>query len=472
MAIEAPENLADTVWDATPAHGPWQSYNLAPESRIVHPKAIYATEGSVENPAGLLKNDSSAILSGRDALVTLDFGVNTAGIITLKFGTKSTPGTNVSIAFAESKQYISRTSDRSTDFAVEDAVLTIAIDGNSTWTCPAAQMRGAFRYVTIFMTSEGKVELCDIETYNNMMPSFGNELRNYAGYFYSSDEFLNEIWYAGAYTLQLSTIPTNTGRRSDWVHQNTGWNNDRPAAPQKYVDVLTDGARRDRTVWSGDRGISELTSFVALNATLPVKAGVDWMFEHQTDEGEFPYACKPIWHYGSDTYHLWTFIALYNAYFFDGGEDAKDWVREKWASIKLGLEYAAKKVDKNGLFLVTRPLDWGRNILKGHNLEANCLYYYSLKICSAWATDLMGDRALGEEWNIKAESVKKVIDIIPIEIFLTPIQAVNTYLWNEKAGMYTDFVGADILPQDGNTLAVWYKNTHPPHPLPSLTHTP
>ena len=35
--------------------------------------------------------------------------------------------------------------------------------------------------------------------------------RAYSGYFYSSSQLLNRIWYAGAYTLQLSTIDPTEG---------------------------------------------------------------------------------------------------------------------------------------------------------------------------------------------------------------------------------------------------------------------
>lgn len=267
--------------------------------------SIYAVEGDVSaSPKTKVADVASIILTSSTALVTLDFGVNTAGIVTLDFGPQSIPQTALGIAFAESKQFIGRGSDRSMDFHVVDGALHIVVpESRQSWTCPKPQQRGAFRYLTLFLESDGKVELTGIGTYNTMNPSFGANLRNYPGYFYSSDEFLNTIWYAGAYTLQIATIPRDTGRRSDWIHKKTGWANDSPAAPEKYQEVLTDGARRDRTVWSGDRNISTVTNFIALNGKEGAWAGVDWMFELQTDEGLFPYACKPIWHYGSDSYH-------------------------------------------------------------------------------------------------------------------------------------------------------------------------
>ena len=408
--LKLEKTLAATVFEAKPADGPWQKYNFAPESRTLFPQSVYKTEGNVENASFLVSKGEGGPtkLSGKEALLTLDFGVNTAGMVTLKFGSGSTTGQTVSLSYSESKLFVGRTSDRSMDFFVEDGVLTVPVTPGGIWTCPKPKMRGAFRYLTIFMETPGTVELEKVSTYNNMMPSWGDDLRQYSGFFYSSDDFANKIWYAGAYTLQIATIPTDTGRRSDWVHNKVGWANDVPSAPEGAIEVLTDGARRDRSVWSGDRGISELTNFIALNNKDAVKAGVDWMFEQQTDEGVFPYACKPIWHYGSDSYHLWTFVALWNAYIYDGSEGAKDWVREKWSAFKKGMDYALAKVDETGLLKVTMPLDWGRHVLQGHNLQVNSLLYFSLEKGSELARELMKDDGLADAWLLKAASVKKV----------------------------------------------------------------
>ncbi len=132
------------------------------------------------------------------------------------------------------------------------------------------------------------------------------------------------------------------------------------------------------------------------------------MFKYQTDEGVFPYACPPIWHYGSDSYNLWTYVSLYNAYFFDGGDDAKDWVRQKWPAVKRGMEYALQKIDDTGLLKVTMPIDWGRHPLKGHNLEVQGILYFSLQKCAELAADVIGDEILAKNWSTLATSVKNV----------------------------------------------------------------
>ncbi|EFX04866.1 alpha-l-rhamnosidase [Grosmannia clavigera kw1407] len=437
-------NFAQDVFEASSSseNSPWQSYNLAPTSRTVKATRIYATEGLVSAPPQTkLSSVESVVLTGSTALVTLDFGVNTTGIVTLHFGPQSIPQTVMGVAFAESKQFVSRTSDRSMDFHVVDGALHITVPETAapqSWTCPERQQRGAFRYLTVFLESDGRVELTDVRTYNNMNPSRGANLRNYSGYFYSDDDFLNTIWYAGAYTLQLATIPRNTGRRSDWVHHKIGWANDSPATTEQYQEVLTDGARRDRTVWSGDRNISTVSNFIALNNKEASWAGVDWMFELQTDDGLFPYACKPIWHYG-----IWTFIALYEAYFYhaDGSRQADDWVRQKWNKIKKGMDFSLAKVDDTGLLKVTLPADWGRNLLTGHNLEVNCCLQHVLCHFAQLARDVAGDEALATAWADRSGQLK---------------EAINARLWDDEAGLYRDYIDAPVHPQDGNSLALWY----------------
>lgn len=408
--------LSEVVSNATPTNGPWQEHNFAPESRTQYPKDVFAVEGNIKDAASVLNGKhGNVVLTGKDALVTWDFGVNTCGIVTLDFKQVPTPE-KISLSFSESKAFVGKGSDRSMDFFVTDGALTVDLQGLGTWTCPSPQQRGAFRYLTVYMETSGTVYISNVRTYNNMMPSLDDDLRNYSGFFYSDDDFLNTIWYAGAYTLQLSTIPSDTGRRSDWVHKKVGWANDVPAALEGSVEVLTDGARRDRTVWSGDRAISTITNFIALNNAASTKNGVDWMFKYQIedgiDKGCFPYACPPIWHYGSDSYHLWTFVSLYNAYYFDGGDDAKHWVRQKWPSVRLGFDYALAKIDETGLLNVSMPLDWGRHPLKGHNLEVQAILYFSLQKCAELARDVMGDDDLAKEWLELAESVKRVSALI------------------------------------------------------------
>jgi hypothetical protein len=61
----------------------------------------------------------------------------------------------------------------------------------------------------------------------------------------SSDELVNQIWYAAAYTVQMCSVDPNHGRQ--WHAPAVGWNNGVLIGTGKTL--LVDGAKRDRTVW-------------------------------------------------------------------------------------------------------------------------------------------------------------------------------------------------------------------------------
>jgi hypothetical protein len=53
--------------------GPWDKYNLAPETRTIRPKSVYGKSGTVTEPQNLLSEKEFATLAA-ESLVTLDFG--------------------------------------------------------------------------------------------------------------------------------------------------------------------------------------------------------------------------------------------------------------------------------------------------------------------------------------------------------------------------------------------------------------
>ena len=64
---------------------------------------------------------------------------------------------------------------------------------------------------------------------------------SYDGYFLSSDEQLNKIWYEGVYTNQTDGIPAGG------VCSN--------ATTCSQAPTILDGAKRDRRPWSGDLSV-------------------------------------------------------------------------------------------------------------------------------------------------------------------------------------------------------------------------
>src|SRR6266568_1090723 len=66
------------------AANPWDAYNYAPSTHTLAPVAIYTTTGSVSNPTNLLAGNATR-LNGNSSSVTVDFGKEVGGIVTLSF---------------------------------------------------------------------------------------------------------------------------------------------------------------------------------------------------------------------------------------------------------------------------------------------------------------------------------------------------------------------------------------------------
>ncbi|CDK24446.1 unnamed protein product [Kuraishia capsulata CBS 1993] len=433
----AEASFAQSVLNASPNEGPWEQYKISPASRTVYPTKVYSTEGVTQFAENLVGNtDTIAYLKGEGAAITLDFGFNTCGFYAVEFGADSTEGQSVHLSFAESNYFIDKdNADRSMDFLIEDKTLEVPVS-EGLYVCSHALQRGAFRYMTISTRKPGKVSIKKVHTTMNNMPSLGDNLRNYKGYFYSSDDFANTIWYAGAYTVQLSIIPTDTGRRMDIVSPATGWSNDVQCG--FGPEVLVDGARRDRTIWAGDRGISQLTEYITFNSECSVDS-TTWILAHQTPEGRFPYACEPILSYNSDTYHLWSLKCIYSSVFLNSA--SLEWLKQVWKKYTLAIELIWKQVDETGTLKIDGAADWGRDMLQGHSTACNCLLYMAL-VDGAELAGLLDDKAHAEEYTSKAEGLKK---------------AINSYLWDEKEGLFLDTDELEIHSHDANALAIFYK---------------
>lgn len=428
-------SFSESLFNATPNNGSWNNYKFSPSQRTVYGKEIYKHEGTIQEVENLLKVSSkeSSILY-QDSLVTIDFGFNTCGLVTIEFG-DSTGDQELNLSYSESKLFIDKyTSDRSMDFFIEDGVHCIPAR-KGVFKSPWVKQRGAFRYLTLWTEKTGSIEIKKINTYMTCMPSLKDDLSNYSGYFYSNDDFVNTIWYAGAYTIQLSTMPSNSGRRHDTVMSNKSWFNDTVASFGE--EFLADGARRDRSIWSGDRSISVLTEFITFNSDSTINSS-EWMLNEQLENGQYPYACSPISTYGSDLYHLWTLVSLYQNYKLSGC--SLEWVKKYWPDWKKAVEFSLKKVDDTGTLCVSEPLDWGRGPLKGHALSVNCILYYVLVKGSELALSL-NDTEAQLQYTDRGNSLKI---------------SINEYLWDENEGLFHDYEGSEVHSQDGNTLAIWF----------------
>ncbi|WP_052433071.1 alpha-L-rhamnosidase-related protein [Streptacidiphilus carbonis] len=432
-ALPAAHASASAVHPApgAPTARPWDAYNLAPASRTVSPVRVTRTTGTVTG-ASTAPHGGAVTLTGAGSSITLDFGKEVGGLVSLHFTAASAAGQQLGLAFSESSQYIGPDGDASNGGSGTDGAVYADTAPGTEWTLPQASLRGGFRYLTLFDKSGGPISFDQVSLAISFAPTMA-DLRDYDNYFYSSDPLLNRIWYAGAYTVQTNTIAPATGRI--WGPPATGWDNSGTVGTG--ATVLVDGAKRDRTVWPGDLGVSVPTQYASLGDLTPTRNALTTLYQHQAASGELPFAGPEVNFYGSDTYHLWTLIGTANYYQYSHD---KAWLDTEWSNYQRALAFSPAKVQPDGLMSVTGTADWARSDQGGENIEANALFHQALTTGAALAA-IEGDQASATAWSTAADKVET---------------AVNALLWDDAAGEYRDNPASDLHPQDGNSAAVWF----------------
>ena len=422
--------LPESPTAAAPPAGALAALNYAPTSRTLAPTAVYATSGTVSNPQNVLSGAATRI-SGTGSALSLDFGKEVGGLVTLSFGSTSDASQRVGLAFSESSSYVGTSSDASSGGNADGAIYgTVAANGS--YTMPTARLRGGFRYLTVFLSSSGWIDLRAVSLAFTAAPAMADPSA-YPNYFYSNDDLLNRIWYAGAYTVQMDTIASNQGRA--WPPPSSEWDNS--ATVSVGSTVLVDGAKRDRTVWPGDLGIAVPTQYASTDDLVSTRNALSTMYNAQASSGEIPWSGPPFNLTGSDTYHTWTLLGTSTYYTYSAD---RAWLDSVWSRYKLGMSFITNKIDSNNLLTVTETQDWARTGQGGENIEANAILYAALVGGTTLAT-AEGDTTLASTYTSRAAAIKT---------------AVNARLWDANAGMYRDNPTSGLYPQDGNSLAVWY----------------
>ncbi|KAJ5506479.1 Bacterial alpha-L-rhamnosidase [Penicillium expansum] len=394
---------------------PYAEYIYAPSSRILIPPAVVGVNGSVTTPAALTNaSDMRPAVFNGPSSVTFDFQKNVAGIVSIDIASASSDAF-IGVTFSESSLYISEQACDATADAGFDSPLWFSIAGGpSTYTAAEKHNRGGFRYMTLVSNTTAAVSVNRVTVNFTAAPT--QNLRAYTGYFHSNDELLNRIWYAGAYTNQLSTIDPAMGN----------------ALP---CSVLTDGAKRDRLIWPGDMSISLEAIGVSTYDLYSVRVALELLFGLQKEDGRLPYASPPFADTISFTYHCHSLNGLALYYLYSGD---LDWLSRHWNQFKRGVDYALSSVDATGLANITASSDWLRFGMGGHNIEANSLLHYVLNQGLNLAA-VLNDTSVQHVWASKARNIKA---------------AANLHLWDNSTGLFRDNETTTLYPQDGNVWAV------------------
>ncbi|TIA41438.1 Six-hairpin glycosidase [Aureobasidium pullulans] len=417
--------------------GEWSTNIFAPSSRTVAPTSIL----SLANASVISAWPGPAHIAGNGSALVFDFGKEVGGLATITYTAQGSGA--LGLAFSEAKNYIGLWSDSSNgkfapgggDGAIYDNFTTA---GNHTYTMHKAHLRGGFRYLTLFLITNETSSTIDINTISleiGFQPTWSN-LQAYQGYFHSSDDDLNKIWYSGAYTLQTNAVPVDTGR---WVPTlAVGWANN--GSLSNGTTVIVDGAKRDRAVWPGDMGVAVPATFVSIGDLDSVANALQTMYDHQNRDGSFPEAGPPLLQQSSDTYHMWSMIGTYNyvLYTNDTAFLSKNWDRYLHA-----MEFIYAKVHQpSGLLNVTGIRDWARWQQGFNNSEANMILYHTLQTgadLASWHGDTTG---LADAYRSRAANLST---------------AINQYCWDAPFGAFKDnATNTSLHPQDANSMAVYF----------------
>ncbi|KAF9881960.1 helicase associated domain-containing protein [Colletotrichum karsti] len=483
--------------------GPWERYIQAPEdkSRIV-PYRIWEVEGNITTSHRTVEVGAAAaytfehgITIGPGGELTLEFEENISGRVCLDVSSVGNDP-EIYLAYSESSLFAGPIPDATTDQQERDLPLLFKFDDDTGTVCVGKDfIRGAFKYLTLQMPEypvlssrvvvkkaseqdqavlggdQPPLEPSDRNPYDKpwvtlkglwvnctAFPSQSNG-RAYSGYFHSSSNMLNRIWYSGAYTLQLSTIDPKEG--SSIIDYNRNIDHNESPTGSWYSNftiangsaVTTDGAKRDRVVWPGDMYIAVPGIAVSTYDMVAIRNALDVLFDHQYPDGSLPYAGPPLGYRGefSDTYHLHTLLGAYNYVTFSGD---LDWLAKRWPAYVKALNVSIDKVDHTGLMHVTSGADWLRPGMTGHNLEASAILSTVLDKSVKLAKWLGDDRPAARPRGVWS-GLRAVMNAGLQQLFC------------EDTGLYSDNIGRRSCrgpehtdPQDGNSWALISGATH------------
>ncbi|KAK7953957.1 alpha-L-rhamnosidase A [Apiospora saccharicola] len=472
--------------------GPWDRFIKAPANKsYITPARIWMVDGNVTTTSnGGYLSANGDILIGEGGHITLEFEENISGRVCFQVDSV-TDEPVLMLAYTESSFFVGERTDATNDDPW-DLPLDLHPGKKTGKMCVGDDfLRGGFKYLTLYIDDipvfesptarrlrylittvagvvqkvlgkdpisniVGQAEKDHIPNPLLVYPKFGSTPngRAYSGYFYSSNDLLNRIWYAGAYTLQLSTIDPKEG--SALIHVNSFLtHHDSPPGSwysnftvSQGTAVTTDGAKRDRLVWPGDMYIAIPGIAVSTYDMLAVRNALDVVFWRQYSDGRLPYAGPPLSYHNefSDTYHMHTLLGVYDYVMYSGDID---WLRKKWPDYMRAFYVSVSKVDSKNLMHVTSPFDWNRHGMGGHNVEASAMLQVVLK------------RTIELSSFLESDPLVELPDVDYLESLVERLDSGIEALYCNHTGLYSDnlqdrhcFGDDHCDPQDGNSWAL------------------
>jgi alpha-L-rhamnosidase len=367
------------------ASGAWHSYVRDSSSPFVYPVGVDVhntkPNNTIDNPAGLsspgngVTTIQSSGLSGPYEVI--DLGRLTGGRVEVSVASSS--GVPIQLAYSEARRFLGPGGDvdhGSQGRSDDPSSRTDQLPG-AAGVYTLGGVRGAERYVRIELAGAGSAQIDYIRVAVTHLRPRG---RDYVGHFLSSDDLLNRIWYAGAYTLNVDSYGD-------------------PARGNQFA--ITDGAKHDRLVWLGDLPLEGMAGFYTVRQMPALWRRSLEMFTCQQYRGGFipqvsevnvdcpvpgpangPPAsakgiCTCVTAQRLPSYTAWFVIGVEQYYRMTGDPRVVEWL----PVVRRAIRYFGKGVGPHGLF-VTLPgeLNWHPpDVAAGEDADTNSVWVRALK---------------------------------------------------------------------------------------------
>ncbi|WP_442574550.1 alpha-L-rhamnosidase C-terminal domain-containing protein [Microbacterium sp. F51-2R] len=320
------------------------------------------------------------------------------------------------------------------------------VTGPGTYATPANALQGGIRFHAVTLTTPGTVTISKV----GVQSKYPNHAASdYEGWFLSSDEQLNDLWYTGAYTVDTNMVPAGAQNNST-------------------IPVILDGAKRDRRIWAGDlynAGRSTYTAFgYGEKGSDYISNSIHVLGSRQAANGSVP-GESANWNgdpattaqFYSTAYSIYYPIGIVDYYRYSGD---LDFGIAEYPRLKAQMNYNLGLTNADGLIVTTtgsdgRDWDFYDGGKAGTVTATNVLYYHALTE-AAWLTGHMlethpdhadaaawaADKAA---WEARAAQVKASINATLFDA-QRGVYKLSNIDWSNKSG--------NAVPQDANSLAV------------------
>ena len=309
-----------------------------------------------------------------------------------------------------------------------------------------------FRFALLTLTTPGTMTIRDLGV---DFQAYRATAKDYKGWFESSDDELNRLWYAGAYTLQTNLKLPGLRLLPD--------------------GRIYDGAKRDGSIWTGDLIIQGPTAMATLGdvGEQYVKWSLEELLREQRADGHIP--GSPDFNKGrvntnpasgpNAPYLLGQGAPLYYSVNYSGygarsiidyyrysGDD--DYARQTLAQVEKAVAYNQAFLDTDRNLIAPRnpsnpsdpnytrgDRDYFQSYQPGYYTKYSIDYYILLREM-AWYERQVGTAAKAAEYDATADKIK---------------QAVTSTLWNQRGGFFSlSDLKPDVIAGDVNGLALQY----------------